>query len=433
MSGTIINIVPTTGDMWETELDTSVPLVPSFEDELKPGHNALVYKRNELIHSQHNLSAGAQKMMAALLSQVDPRSDKLPKFEFTIRDLANLLDVSFQSVYGSINDITDELQQRFISIPKIRTDSMNYSVEKHGFVKFNWFSRSIYDPEERKAKFEFHEDLKPYVLELTGNFTKYRFLAIRKLNSKHAIRIYELLRRHFPMAEVDKGTKQVVRTIAVADLRNMLILNDKYKKFYDFEKRVLQVAQAELKEKTDICFDYATLEREKPNSRAVVKNIKFIIRPNVQADHSMYKNASIDELLSTYCPDNTIKAIISNYSEEEIRRNFNYVEQCELDGMSIVNKVSYLAYCLKYDMDLNYNTLRPSTYQDDLQKDFVKTIVMRHWQDLNEADQLDFREYGFRKGFLADLYKLWLDNINEATIDDRIWDQLVTRNGNLPF
>ena len=433
MTGKTIDATPTTKDMWEADLDNIAPLVPSFQDELKPGHNALVYKRNELIHSQHNLSAGAQKMMAALLSQIDPRSNQLPKFEFTIRELANLLDVSFQSVYGSIDAITDELQQRFVSIPKIRPEGSKYSVEKHGFVKFNWFSRSTYEPDEKKAKFEFHEDLKPYVLELTGNFTKYRFLAIRKLNSKHSIRIYELLRRHFPMAEVDKGTKQVIRTIGITDLRDMLLLGEKYKKFYDFEKRVLRSAQLELQEKTDIRFDYAAVERKTPNSRAAVKNIRFIIRPNVQADHPMYQDATVSELLSTYCTAKAVEMMIKRYPEDIIRNNFEYVEQCEMDGMTISNKTSYLSYCLKYDMALNHHALKPNTYSESQQKEFLKTIIMRHWPDLNEDDKAEFRDYGFRRGILADLYKLWLENIDDATIDDRIWDELVTRNSRLAF
>ena len=77
----------------------------------------IVVKRNELIYSQHNLSATAQKMMAALLSLVDSRSKSLPKFEFTISELAELLGVTYQNVHKQIDSVTDELQQQFVTVP----------------------------------------------------------------------------------------------------------------------------------------------------------------------------------------------------------------------------------------------------------------------------------------------------------------------------
>ena len=84
-------------------------------------------------------------------------------------------------------------------------------------------------------------------------------------------------------------------------------------------------------------------------------------------------------------------------------------------------------------MALNHHALKPNTYSESQQKEFLKTIIMRHWPDLNEDDKAEFRDYGFRRGILADLYKLWLENIDDATIDDRIWDELVTRNSRLAF
>ena len=185
---------------------------------------------------------------------------------------------------------------------------------------------------------------------------------------------------------------------------------------------------SKLQEKTDICFTYTALERTKLNSRAVVKNIRFTIRPNNHPAHPMYEGIPVSKLLGIYCNERTVASICKRYDEEHIRINFDYVEQCESNGTNIANKPAFLSHCLKYNMALNHNALKPTNYDDLKQKEFLKKVVMNHWQDLSSADKEEFRTYGFNRGILSDIYKLWMANIDDATIDDQIWDLLITRN-----
>lgn len=69
-----------------------------------------------------------------------------------------------------------------------------------------------------------------------------------KLNSSYAVRIYELLKQY---QNIDK------RVMSLEDLRDYLGINiEEYKRFTNFEIRILKVAKKEINESTDIIIDY---------------------------------------------------------------------------------------------------------------------------------------------------------------------------------
>ena len=387
----------------------------------------IVVKRNELIYSQHNLSATAQKMMAALLSLVDSRSKSLPKFEFTISELAELLGVSYQNVHKQIDSVTDELQQQFVTVPIVVPEKgEDYSVKKHGFSKFNWFKTCQYFPHTKKAVFIFHEDIEKYVIDITSDFTKYQFIAIKQLGSKYAIRLYELLRRHYTIAEAEKGTSERFVTISIIELKAMLSLGDKYSLYSKFENRVLKVAQKELLEKTDITFTYRALERKTPNSRAPVKNILFTIRANKKTKPipSLSDNRPVFEQLRDFLSIEAASRVCGKYTDLFVTDNLLYVYNTIATGTVINDQAKFFHYCLKFDMANNASALNPATYDDENQKDFIRVVVMSKWAQITDEVKDELREYGLTKGFLADVFAYWKLNIDEANIDDLVWDKL---------
>jgi len=253
-------------------------LVPEHNEELEAGKEALVYKRNELIHSKHHLSATAQKIMAGLLSMIDPRSSDLEDLTFTVTALSGLLGISRQTLHKAIDPVTTELQSQVVIVPKL--DLING--QNKGFTKFSWFSHCEYDSDDQEVTFRFSPKIKPYVLQLTGHFTKYEFSQIKQIKSRHAIRLYEIFRRHLTMADVERGTKHTIRTISVDHLKALLGLESKYPKLSQLERCVLKVAQTELSIQTDLRFEYQIIERigRKSGSKMPAGNIRFTIYSN---------------------------------------------------------------------------------------------------------------------------------------------------------
>ncbi|WP_080965286.1 RepB family plasmid replication initiator protein [Clostridium novyi] len=130
-------------------------------------------------------------------------------------------------------------------------------------IKIHWFASIKYFKDEGKMAFTFAPRLKPYYLQLK-NYTKYRISNIASLKSQYSIRIYELLKQY---------EKIKTRKLDLNHLKELLGLEiHQYPKFYDFKNRVLNVAQKELSEKTDIKF---TFEEIKTGRK--VTSIRFFI------------------------------------------------------------------------------------------------------------------------------------------------------------
>ena len=340
--------------LWK--IDDDVPLVPEHNEELEAGKEALVYKRNELIHSKHHLSATAQKIMAGLLSMIDPRSSDLGDLTFTVTALSSLLGISRQTLHKAIDPVTTELQSQVVVVPKL--DTVNGQTK--GFTKFSWFSHCEYDSDDQEVTFRFSHKIKPYVLELTGHFTKYEFSQIKQIKSRHAIRLYEIFRRHLTMADVERGTKHTIRTISVDHLKALLGLESKYPKVSQLERCVLKVAQTELSIQTDLRFEYQIIERigRKSGSKMPAGNIRFTIYSNrsdkLKAQEGML---SIDSLSS----NSKIKALKAKYTPEQIQTAMEALAEANSIGTDIKNPFGYVVSVLRKQVDIETGLTKKQT------------------------------------------------------------------------
>ena len=103
-------------------------------------------------------------------------------------------------------------------------------------------------------KIKLHNSLKPYLLELRENFTKYELINVLVLKSKYAIRLYELLKSYLWMGSWEVNVK---------DLRSVLEVEDKYLEFKEFKRRIIVPAVNEINKYTDLEVKYTTLKTGK--------------------------------------------------------------------------------------------------------------------------------------------------------------------------
>lgn len=97
--------------------------------------------------------------------------------------------------------------------------------------------------------------VRPYLLQLRGNFTQAELRELMKLKSTYSIRLYMLVKSLFRAGQV--------YTTSFDDLKQMLIGNtDTYPMFRDFKRRVLQPTQKAL-EKTSAAFHYEEVRKGK--------------------------------------------------------------------------------------------------------------------------------------------------------------------------
>ncbi len=178
--------------------------------------------------------------------------------------------------------------------------------------------------------FEVNPNLKPYLLNVSNNFTSYHLDKIVHLKSTYAIRFYELLKQY------QDNTGGGWWKITLTKLKELLKLdnNKSYERYSNLKQKVILVAQKELVLKTDIKFSF---KEQKIGKKVDI--ITFYISPNIKATTTQIepiktvpkelpkytKNESYKILTDTLKIDESfIAEIYKNYDEKRIITNAEY-------------------------------------------------------------------------------------------------------------
>ncbi|MCI5115764.1 MAG: RepB family plasmid replication initiator protein [Candidatus Electrothrix sp. AX1] len=115
-------------------------------------------------------------------------------------------------------------------------------------------------------------------------FTIVPLTHIKGLRSQYSVRIYMLLRQYRNLGRFD---------LAVNDFRKMLDLENKYKRFNELRRWVLDVARKELDAKAELSFTLETVRKGK-----TISTLKFtIVRKQKTAKKS--RGTHIEQVLKT--------------------------------------------------------------------------------------------------------------------------------------
>ncbi|EJR80230.1 replication initiation protein [Bacillus cereus] len=215
--------------------------------------NNIVSKSNTLIEANSRLNLVEQKIILCLASNIEPSDKDFKTYRFPIKKFHHLLGLKGSTKYTELSKITKELLSKVIEI-RVGEE----------VIQVSWLSSAIYNKNKGIIDMRFDPLLKPFLLELSSQFTSYKLANIVKLKSTYAIRLYELLKQYEDIKE---------RTISLENLRYYLDAIDLYIKYGNFKQRVLIPAQVELNEKTDILFEFEEIKFGRK-----VQKIKFKIR-----------------------------------------------------------------------------------------------------------------------------------------------------------
>lgn len=217
--------------------------------------NDLVVKHNKIIESKYNMTTSEIKIIAKLTSMIKKDDEDFKEYVFVSKKLLDELNLGKEN-YTVLEESINKLISRRIEIEQ---------ENKKKKLVTTFLSSCMYDNtgDESKVILRYDPQLKPYFLQLGKHFTKYYLQNVLELNSFYAIRIYELCKQYETLKE---------RIILVEKLKEILDIEEKYKKYNDFKKYVLEIAKREINEKTDINIDY----EEMKTGRKVTK-IKFLV------------------------------------------------------------------------------------------------------------------------------------------------------------
>lgn len=376
--------------------------------------NNLVNKANSLLNGRYKLPASEIKLINACVSCLNPQQQySFQDIVIPIPKLSEMTGLSPSYLYSDLKNIAKSLHERVIEIETTSLES-----GKKGWKLYNWISRSEFDPDRKTYIMQFHPHLVPYLLQLNdGNYTKWKLIWQRDLDSEYALRLFELLWQVFPFQKTRTfELKELKRTLGLTTEKKGKLV-EKYKRFPDFEKSVLQVAKEQINANTGICIDY-----EKIKEGRSYRWLKFSIERNQSFKTVVGDDKPISELLGGYgIKAEHVDALIENFGEERVRSNIEYTKREEARGT--VNKPThFLLKAIEKDYAGTPQELNPNNYPEGPQRDFVKERILPSWQYLDENKRAEFIQNGLLRGFFADEFEKYRQETGKKSITDIIFD-----------
>jgi plasmid replication initiation protein len=196
-----------------------------------------VTQSNHLVEARYNLSLGEQRLILAMIAKIQPDDEDFKPYKVSIGELADFLGVARGSAYHESKKITKTLLGRVLEIQ-----------ESGRLLQTGWVSSADYVDGTGVVNLSFDPLLKPYLLQLKGNFTSCKFEMLLSFKSQYTIRMYLLLKQYERLKE---------REIELELLREMLGLSKNlYTEYKNFKQCILIPVKNEIAKKADFYFEF---------------------------------------------------------------------------------------------------------------------------------------------------------------------------------
>jgi len=213
-----------------------------------------------LVNAKYKLNASEIKFILNAIAQIDSIKDEILKdYEIKVSELEKTLQAEQNET--RLKQFAKKLMSKPLEVPT-----------KDGWIIANWFSDIEYIRGKAKFKVRFSEKLKPYLLQLKERFVSYNLQYILPLTSTYSIRIYQLLKEYQKLKK---------RYITVVELQDILQVPKSYIPYGKFKQKVLEIAEKDLLEHTDI---YFKVEEEKDGRK--VSRLIFRIYKNTHKEEA---------------------------------------------------------------------------------------------------------------------------------------------------
>jgi len=230
----------------------------------------IVNKSNHLVEARYKLDVSEQRLILYMASIIHNDDKDFKLYKIKTSDFKELFQIKHKGALEYFDKLTNRLMSKHLRI---------FSDKNSSLIKIGWISFCSYDQNEGVINIRFDPKLKEFLLGLKEFYTSYKIVNVIKLKSTYSIRMYELLKQYEKIKH---------RDFTLNELRDILQVNEKYKRWDNFKNKVLNVAQSELKKHTDISYEFMPLGSSKP-----IEKLRFYINSN----ENKYSSSKI-ELLS---------------------------------------------------------------------------------------------------------------------------------------
>ena len=249
-----------------------------------------VVQHNDLITSVAKMDKTPLKFFELAVACLDTEHIPDDKTVYVSKELLfSFFDVKSENKHTRFKEAILKVHEQAIFSMR----EMNERKGKYEYQVISPLEKTSWNDYEDMVSFKFTESILPYLIELKENFTQYLLSDIAQLNSKYSIILYKWLSMHYNQydyysAKGGRREEQVEAyrhpSISMQELRTMTNTEKEYAKFFNFEERILKVAEREINQFTTLTMSYEKIKKGRS-----IDSIVFHITKKWQADDTSYK------------------------------------------------------------------------------------------------------------------------------------------------
>lgn len=266
--------------------------------------NLKVVEHNDLITGMAKMNTVPFKIFEMAVSCIDIDNPPKNNEVYVSKEaLFSFLDVSGVNKNARLKGAIESLQEQKVFEIK-EDDTKGKGFVYKSMVAVPYVEWSDFDD---KVTIEFSRHIMPYLIDLKNNFTQYNLMDISKLTSKHSIILYKWLTMNYNQFEKYNRTKTRTEKqlldlkspiITVKELREITDTINFYKRFDNFEKRVIEDSLKEINEHTHFNVTYEKIKRGRSISEIqffISKKAKKVIAPTPDDNEPIRKSREEQE------------------------------------------------------------------------------------------------------------------------------------------
>lgn len=339
----------------------------------------IVMKNNIIIKAKYNISTLENRIFLMLLYKLQKNNDDIIKCEISHEEFKTIIKKKQTSSIDSISNLLVNLRKQSI-----------YFRDEEGWGEYGFINGFKYIKSKKTFKIEASKEIHTYIRNyLEIGYTPINLSIFFGLINSNAQRFYDLLR-------LWSGTKSIIN-YKIDDLKELLMIEDKYDRYNDFKRRVILPAIKELNET-----GYFEIDIKENKVGRKVDSIDFIVkdldkRKYFTKDDTLLKTPSkvIEEVLIT--TDNTI----SDDKEETIfKPNFNTLDniskskECDFEPFVPDETLFTKGTLRSFKLDFKGIDFR-NKYMEKAFNDAVMVVL-----DRDDVETIKATSYKFFKGTL---------------------------------
>ncbi len=277
----------------------------------------LIKKSNNLVESRYKFDIWETRFFLSILSNIQKENTDFKTYRIRYKDIIKTFGLKSGDAYASLRDAAKSLMRKTVRT-SYSLNGVAREQERNLISTIDYMSEGQVGAENHEyIDVVVHEEMKPFLLQLSKNFTAYDLRNVAQLGV-YSIRLYELLKQYESIGS---------RTLKVDEMKTMFELNTEYPKYNDFYRWVIKPSEAEINKHTDL----SILEIEKLKEGRKVVALRFKFRAKTSQELTKLRGNPFQETLFDGLPAPQIIEISDDVTE--------YVEVVEIDKKAAEEKI----------------------------------------------------------------------------------------------